>query len=154
MVVWQFRRAPVAATTRNTNNSALRLIAITFFTLAAYVLIEAGRDLFFVDDEAGESIVGIVLAALSLAVMPTLAWAKRRTALALGSPTLRADAQETFLCAWLSAALLAGLALDARVRVVVGRPRRCRRHRQRSPSTKASKRGEETTMAMTTTTRP
>lgn len=81
--------------------------------LAAYVLIEAGRDLFFVDDEAGESIVGIVLAALSLAVMPALAWAKRRTAIALGSPTLRADAQETFLCASLSAALLAGLALNA-----------------------------------------
>lgn len=45
--------------------------------------------------------------------MPALAWAKRRTALALGSPTLRADAKETFLCAWLSAALLAGLALNA-----------------------------------------
>ncbi len=81
--------------------------------LAAYVVFEAGRDLFFTDGEAGESTVGIVLAALSLAVMPTLAWAKRRTALDLGSPTLRADAQETILCAWLSAALLAGLALNA-----------------------------------------
>jgi divalent metal cation (Fe/Co/Zn/Cd) transporter len=50
---------------------------------------------------------------VSLAVMPTLALAKRRTAIDLGSPTLRADAQETFLCAWLSAALLAGLVLNA-----------------------------------------
>ena len=91
----------------------MRLIAITFFVLATYVLVEAVRDLFVVDAEASESIVGIVLAALSLAVMPALAWSKRRTALALGSPTLRADAQETLLCAWLSAALLAGLALNA-----------------------------------------
>ncbi len=81
--------------------------------LAAYVVFEAGRDLFFTDGQADESTIGIVLAALSLAVMPSLAWAKRRTALDLGSPTLRADAQETFLCAWLSAALLAGLVLNA-----------------------------------------
>ena len=113
MVVWQFRGELRGGYDQERERRALRLIAITFFVLAAYVLIEAGRDLFFVDDEAGESIVGIVLAALSLAVMPTLAWAKRRTALALGSPTLRADAQETFLCAWLSAVLLAGLALNA-----------------------------------------
>jgi divalent metal cation (Fe/Co/Zn/Cd) transporter len=46
-------------------------------------------------------------------VMPVLAWAKRRTARRLGSPTLRADAAETLLCAWLSATLLAGLVLNA-----------------------------------------
>jgi hypothetical protein len=54
-----------------------------------------------------------VLAALSLLVMPGLAIAKRRTADALGSPTLRADSRETLLCAWLSAALLGGLLLNA-----------------------------------------
>ena len=113
VVVWQFRGELRGGYDHERERRALRLIAITFFVLAAYVLFEAGRDLFFGDDEAGESIVGIVLAALSLAVMPALAWAKRRTAVALDSPTLRADAQETFLCAWLSAALLAGLALNA-----------------------------------------
>jgi divalent metal cation (Fe/Co/Zn/Cd) transporter len=57
--------------------------------------------------------VGIVLAAVSLVVMPVLAIAKRRTADRLGSPTLRADAAETFLCTWLSAILLTGLLLNA-----------------------------------------
>ena len=113
VVVWQFRGEQRGGYDRERELRALRLIAITFFVLAAYVCFEAGRDLFFVDTEADESIVGIVLAGLSLAVMPILALAKRRTALALGSPTLRADAQETLLCAWLSAALLAGLALNA-----------------------------------------
>lgn len=113
VVVWQFRSELRGGYDHERERRALRLIAITFFVLATYVVVEAARDLLFVDDEAGESIVGIVLAALSLAVMPALAWAKRRTAIALGSPTLRADAQETFLCAWLSAALLAGLALNA-----------------------------------------
>ena len=65
------------------------------------------------DGDADGSTVGILLAGVSLVVMPALAWAKRRTATALGSPTLRADAAETLLCSWLSAALLAGLVLNA-----------------------------------------
>lgn len=113
VVVWQFRGELHGGHDRERERRALRVIAITFFVLATYVAIEAGRDLLIFDGEAGESVVGIVLAALSLAVMPTLAWAKRCTATELGSPTLRADAQETFLCAWLSAALLAGLVLNA-----------------------------------------
>jgi divalent metal cation (Fe/Co/Zn/Cd) transporter len=113
VVVWQFRGELRGGFDEARERRALRLIAVTFFVLAAYVAVEAGRDLFVVDDEAAGSAVGIVLAALSLGVMPALAWAKRRTATELGSPTLRADARETFLCAWLSAALLAGLALNA-----------------------------------------
>ena len=85
---------------------ALRLIAVSFFVLASYAVFESARDLVATGDEAGESTIGIVLAALSLMVMPALAVAKRRTADALGSPTLRADSRETLLCAWLSAALL------------------------------------------------
>ena len=73
------------------------------------------RDLFFIGTEPDESAAGIALAALSLVVMPLLAWAKNRTADQLGSPTLRADAIETLLCSWLSAALLAGLVLNATV---------------------------------------
>ena len=74
------------------------------------------RDLAFTENEADESVVGIVLAgALSLVVMPVLATAKRRTAYTLGSPTLRADSRETLLCAWLSAALLGGLVLNAKL---------------------------------------
>jgi divalent metal cation (Fe/Co/Zn/Cd) transporter len=114
-VVWQFRGELRGGYDEARERLALRLIGGTFFVLATYVVIEALRDLFLVDAQADESPVGIVLAGLSLVIMPALAWAKRRTAEQLHSPTLRADATETLLCAWLSAALLAGLGLNAAV---------------------------------------
>jgi divalent metal cation (Fe/Co/Zn/Cd) transporter len=113
VVVWQFQGELRQGYDEARERRALKLIAVSFFVLATYVVIEATRDLFFSGESADDSIVGIVLAAVSLVVMPALGWAKRRTALALPSPTLRADAKETFVCAWLSAALLAGLVLNA-----------------------------------------
>jgi divalent metal cation (Fe/Co/Zn/Cd) transporter len=113
VVVWQFRGEARSGYDEDRERLALHLIAVSFFVLAAYVTFESLRDLFVADGNADESTVGIVLAALSLLVMPTLAVAKRRTADALGSPTLRADSRETLLCAWLSAALLGGLVLNA-----------------------------------------
>ncbi len=89
---------------------ALRLIALSFFALAAYVVAESTRDL-FVGADADESAVGIGLAVVSLLVMPALAFAKRRTGQALGDPVVLADAKETLLCSYLSAVLLAGLLL-------------------------------------------
>jgi divalent metal cation (Fe/Co/Zn/Cd) transporter len=109
VVVWEFRGVAEERTAR-----ALRLIAISFFVLAAYVVLEAGRDL-AVGSEAGESRVGLVLAAVSLVVMPFLAFAKRRTGRAMNSRTLIADATETLLCSYLSAILLVGLLLNATV---------------------------------------
>jgi divalent metal cation (Fe/Co/Zn/Cd) transporter len=113
VVVWQFRGEVRSGYDKGRERRALRLIAVSFFVLASYIVFESGRDLLFTEGEAGESTVGIVLAALSLMVMPALAMAKRRTADAMGSPTLRADSRETLLCAWLSAALLGGLVLNA-----------------------------------------
>ena len=113
VVVWQFRGEARSGYDEDRERVALRLIAVSFFVLAAYVTFESLRDLFVADGDAAESTVGIVLAALSLLVMPALGVAKRRTADALGSPTLRADSRETLLCAWLSAALLSGLVLNA-----------------------------------------
>jgi divalent metal cation (Fe/Co/Zn/Cd) transporter len=113
VVVWQFRAEVRSGYNENREQLALRLIALSFFVLATYVTFESLRDLLFSDGDADQSPVGIVLAALSLIVMPTLALAKRRTADALDSPTLRADSRETLLCAWLSAALLGGLVLNA-----------------------------------------
>lgn len=115
VVVWQFRAELRGGYDEERERRALRLIGVTFFVLAAYVSFEAFRDLFLVDAEADESAVGIALAALSLLVMPALAWAKKRTADRLASPTLRADATETLLCSWLSLALLVGLVLNATV---------------------------------------
>lgn len=93
---------------------ALRLIAASFFFLAAYVTIEAVRDL-IMGEEAGESALGAGLAAVSLLVMPALAWGKRRTGQALGDAVVVADSAETALCSYLSAVLLAGLLLNATV---------------------------------------
>jgi divalent metal cation (Fe/Co/Zn/Cd) transporter len=76
------------------------------------VSIEAARDL-IVSAEPDESLPGIILAAVSLVAMPLLAMAKHRTGHRLGSATLIADSQETLLCSYLSAVLLAGLALNA-----------------------------------------
>jgi divalent metal cation (Fe/Co/Zn/Cd) transporter len=65
------------------------------------------------ENRRGESTVGITLAIISLIVMPTLVWFKRRTGQEMGSAVLVADSADTYLCAWLSAILLIGLVLNA-----------------------------------------
>jgi divalent metal cation (Fe/Co/Zn/Cd) transporter len=112
VIVWQFSGELRGGHDEEREHRALRLIAVTFFLLAAYVAFDAGRSL-ITTSEPDSSPVGIVLAAVSLVVMPLLAWAKLRVAGSLGSPTLRADAKETLVCTWLSAALLVGLVLNA-----------------------------------------
>jgi divalent metal cation (Fe/Co/Zn/Cd) transporter len=108
VILWQFRH-PLPETRER---RALRLIGFSFFTLAAYVSVESVRAL--VDGAgAGPSRLGIAVAAVSLLVMPTLSWAQRRTGRLLGSSTVVADSKQTLLCTYLSAVLLAGLALNA-----------------------------------------
>jgi divalent metal cation (Fe/Co/Zn/Cd) transporter len=92
---------------------ALRAVAVTFFLLAAYVVVEGARSLLG-DEEPDTSTVGLVLLATSIVVMPLLARAKRRVGLALGGdPLVLADAAETRICVLLSVSTLAGLALHA-----------------------------------------
>jgi cation diffusion facilitator family transporter len=81
--------------------------------LALYISIDALRRLLGQGARSEESLVGIALTAVSLVVMPVLGWAKLRTARALRSGALRADAYETIACAWLSLTTLVGLALNA-----------------------------------------
>lgn len=107
IVAWQFR-----GVSEDRDARALRLIAISFFVLAAYIAFDSVRALAG-GDHAATSVAGIVIASLSLLVMPALAFAKRRTAVALGSRTVAADSRQTMLCTYLSAVLLAGLALNA-----------------------------------------
>lgn len=89
---------------------AVRLIALTFLAIAAYVTYDAVATLLGMGDEPVHSTIGLALVTLSLVVMPTLAWAKRRVAARLGSVALKADAAETQLCTYLSAVVLVGLA--------------------------------------------
>lgn len=91
---------------------ALRLVGVTFLILAAYVGFEALRLL--IHQKPPEiSYAGILLAALSLIVMPLLAGAKRRVAVQLNSRAMLADSKQTYICAYLSAILLGGLILNA-----------------------------------------
>lgn len=91
---------------------ALKLVGVSFLALAAYVLYDAAKSLIR-HDAPETSLPGIVIAALSLIVMPLLARAKRRVAGALSSGAMHADSRQTDICAYLSAILLGGLILNA-----------------------------------------
>ncbi|MDJ0348396.1 cation transporter [Cryobacterium sp. PH29-G1] len=106
-VAWQF----AAPDPEKREKTALRVIAVAFFALAAYVTVDAGLSLFGVQ-EAEHSTVGLVLAAVSLLVMPFLSFAERRAGRELGSASAIADSKQTLICSYLSAALLVGLLLN------------------------------------------
>jgi divalent metal cation (Fe/Co/Zn/Cd) transporter len=91
---------------------ARRLIAISFFVLTAYVIIEAGRALISTT-EPSTSWPGIALAAFTAATMPLLARAKTHVARGLDSRAAESESKQTMLCAYLSLALLAGLGANA-----------------------------------------
>jgi divalent metal cation (Fe/Co/Zn/Cd) transporter len=107
-VAWQFTGADPEARER----TALRVIALSFFALAAYVTVESVRSLLGAEP-AGHSTVGIVLAAVSLVVMPFLSYAQRRAGRELGSASAVADSKQTLLCTYLSGVLLVGLVLNS-----------------------------------------
>jgi len=90
----------------------LRIVGVLFIALGAYVTWDAANAL-LKREAPEESNVGIALALASLVVMPLLARAKRKVAVALNSRALRSEAQQTQLCTYLSAILLGGLALNA-----------------------------------------
>ncbi|MFI6725649.1 cation transporter [Streptomyces sp. R-74717] len=110
-VAWQFS-AREHAVREAREKLTLRIIAVSFFTLAAYVAFDAVRALAGTG-EADRSIPGIVLAALSLAIMPFLSAAQRRAGKELGSASAVADSKQTLLCTYLSAVLLVGLVVNA-----------------------------------------
>ncbi|MFG3721288.1 cation transporter [Streptomyces massasporeus] len=110
-VAWQFS-AREHAVREAREKTTLRIISVSFFLLAAYVAADAVRALTGTG-EAERSLPGIVLASLSLVVMPFLSGAQRRTGRELGSASAVADSKQTLLCTYLSAVLLAGLILNA-----------------------------------------
>lgn len=107
-VAWQFS----AEDPETREKTALRFIAFAFFALACYVAVDAVLSLLGVR-EPQPTPIGIVVAGLSLVVMPTLSLAQRRAGRELGSRSAVADSKQTLLCAYLSAVLLVGLVLHA-----------------------------------------
>ena len=113
-LLWRLHADVDESRRENVEQRALRIVGASFLLLAAYVTYDAAKAL-ITAEAPDESIVGIILAALSLVIMPLLVRGKRRVAAAIGSRALAADAMQTALCTWLSAILLAGLLLNALV---------------------------------------
>ncbi len=107
-VAWQFTRKDPEKWEKPT----VRVIGVAFFLLAAYVTFEAILTLTGVE-EVDHSPIGIGIAALSLIVMPVLAWFEFRTGEELGSASVKADAKQLLLCVYLSGAVLLGLLLNS-----------------------------------------
>ncbi len=108
VVVWQLRRPESRTRQRN----ALRLIAGTFWALGGYIAFESIQRL-AQSERPERSIIGIVMNVVAMAVMIPVARMKRKTGEALGNETLIAESAETRLSNYLSANVLAGLALNA-----------------------------------------
>ena len=92
---------------------AARVAGTILLLLALYIVVDAGRRLLGSGPEAESSVIGIVLTAISLVVMPILGWVKLGVAKQLKSAALRADTVQTFACVWLSVATLIGLSANA-----------------------------------------
>ena len=112
VLAWRLHQERKGGCMQETDKRATRAIAVSFGLLAVYVGLEAVRKL-ATGAGAESSVPGLVMAALSLAVMPGLARAKRRLAPALGSRAVEADAAQTNLCALMSGVLLVGLGANA-----------------------------------------
>lgn len=110
VILWQFRHYVPEARER----AALRLIGLSFFGIAGYIVWESVTAL-RLGAEPDSSLVGILLACSSIVVMPILSRAQRRAGRALGSRALEAAGAQTVLCAYASSVLLVGLVLNAQL---------------------------------------
>jgi divalent metal cation (Fe/Co/Zn/Cd) transporter len=111
-LLWRMSVDANQQTRERNERLSIRIVGVCFIALAVYVAYESVFDL--IGRKAPEhSIPGIVLACVSLVVMPILSRAKKRVASELSSAAMRADAKQTDFCVYLSAILLAGLLLNA-----------------------------------------
>jgi len=110
-LLWRLRKAGPDAEVGEESAAekrALYVVAATFFLLVVYIAYEAA-DALLEREEPLTSPVGVVLSILSLTIMPALAFAKQRTGREMGSRALVADSKETWVCSYLSLALLVGV---------------------------------------------
>jgi divalent metal cation (Fe/Co/Zn/Cd) transporter len=114
VIAWRLsRQSADHAANERAERRAVRLIALSFCGIAAYVAFDSVAALLGRREEPQPSAPGLAITALSLVVMPSLAFAKRRVARRMGSVALTADAAETMLCTYLSAVVLLGLGANA-----------------------------------------
>ena len=113
IMVWRFRKQEWSSKAEEVKveKKAIRLVAVTFFILGAYVIFESAKKL-YLREAALPSLFGIFIAIVSLIVMPVLFWMKYKTGKELESRSLVADSKQTLACMLLSVALLIGLWLN------------------------------------------
>lgn len=111
-VLWPLRHDPDAVRRERAERITVLAVGWCFMALAAYIVYDSGSTVLR-REPRDRSVPGIIIAALSLVVMPMLAAAKRRVAAAIGSSAVRADSRQTDFCTYLSAIFLCGLALNA-----------------------------------------
>jgi divalent metal cation (Fe/Co/Zn/Cd) transporter len=112
ILLWRLRAEQRGKNVEEVEKIALKMVAVSFFLLAAYVTFDATKTL-MEKEQPHRSLIGIAISVLSLILMPLLAKAKRRTASQLNSAALHADSRQTSICAYLSAILVGGLLLNA-----------------------------------------
>lgn len=113
VMIWRFSHGPglSAEAEERRERQAVKIVGCTFLVLGAYVLVESLKKLYFREIPA-PSLLGIIIALVSLIVMPVVFIIKYRTGKSLNSRSLMADSKQTLACAWLSLALLFGLGLN------------------------------------------
>ena len=110
ILIWRLRQHGVCSgcEEKTSENKAIKFVAVTFFLLGAYVLYESAKKLIFIEIPE-PSLPGIIIASLSVIVMPIISFRKRDLGIKINSKALVADSEETLTCAFLSVSLLLGL---------------------------------------------
>ncbi|MEK6692912.1 MAG: cation transporter [Nitrospirota bacterium] len=113
IMVWRFRRNGEMSEKEEERieRKATKLVAYTFFVLGVYVLYESVKKL-YLRETPDPSLLGIIIAIISIIVMPVLFYIKYRTGKSMKSRSLVADSKQTLACVFLSVALLIGLGIN------------------------------------------
>lgn len=111
VMIWRFGKERTDEDEERVEKIAVKLVAYTFFILGAYIFFDAGKQL-LLHEVPEKSLFGVVVAVLSLLIMPALMLAKYRTGKQIGSKSLVADSKQTLACIFMSVTLLLGVGLN------------------------------------------
>jgi Predicted Co/Zn/Cd cation transporters len=113
ILIWRLQKHNICSESEEmeSEKKAIKLVAVTFFLLAAYVLYESAKKL-ILKEIPETSLPGIIIAIFSIIIMPVLAFKKRNLGIKINSKALVADSKETLVCAFLSVSLLLGLTMN------------------------------------------
>jgi divalent metal cation (Fe/Co/Zn/Cd) transporter len=110
VIIWRFTGERIHSD--HAERTAQKVVAVSFFLLAPYVAVEATRQL-LTGTEPKASWIGIALALSSIVAMPLFGYAKKRIGKKLSSAATAGEGTQNILCAYLSVAVLVGLAANA-----------------------------------------